>query len=67
MARQNRRVFPLSDTATSTGALCGGQNQQKKPGTKEGDVLPDGPFRGDIGDRYIVNATPANMRQVIFN
>lgn len=67
VARQNRRVCPLSDTATSTGALCGNQHQQKKQETKEGNVLPDGPLRGDIGDIYIVNATPANIGQVIFD
>jgi len=67
VARQNRRAFPLSETATSTGTLCGNQYQQKKQGAKEGGALPNGPFRGDIGDIHVVNASPANMGQVIFD
>ena len=60
MARQNRRVCPLSDTATSTGALRDGQRWRKS--TFMDDALPDGPFSGDIRDIHIVDAPPTNMR-----
>lgn len=35
--------------------------------TEQGDARPDAPFRGDIGDIYIVNATPAYVGQVLFD
>jgi hypothetical protein len=40
--------------------ISGGNENEK------GDTLPDGPFRSDVCDIYIVNATPAYMGQIVF-
>lgn len=36
-------------------------------GNEQDDTPPDSPFRGHIGHIHVVDATPANMGQVVFN